>query len=113
MHGTGPTSPECRAGDIAFLSTLAYCMDFYCDPVEVPTWKREQFWSMHVTGDESVLPKWDYSLALEAVSKVPSVVYNSSEVMSQTVVLPLEEYDMQYHFNVKFDRLEMLQARYM
>jgi hypothetical protein len=111
-HGSGPTSPECRAGDTAFLTTLAYCMDSNCD-ADTPTWKREQFWSMRVTGDEAVLPKWDYSVALEEIAGTPTVVYNSSELLNQTVLLAQETYDMQYNFNIMFDQIEGLQSRYM
>jgi hypothetical protein len=111
-HGAGPTSPECRAGDTAFLTTLAYCMEFNCG-ANTPTWERELFWSKHVTGDEAVLPKWDYSITLKEISEAPTVVYNSSELLNHTVLLDQESYDMQYNFNVIFDRMEGLQSRYM
>ncbi|KAF1812050.1 hypothetical protein P152DRAFT_449835 [Eremomyces bilateralis CBS 781.70] len=57
-HGPGPTSPECRAGDLPFLTTLAYCMNSTCDSVKEPTWERERFWAMRVTGDPAGVPKW-------------------------------------------------------
>lgn len=112
-HGAGPTSPECRAGDTAFLTTLAYCMDSHCDAVKTPTWRRERFWSSHVTGDKTILPKWAYSTALDAIPEPPTTVFNSSEVLNQTTILGQEAYDKQYNFNVMFDHIEMLQAQYM
>ncbi|KAH7139164.1 ferric reductase like transmembrane component-domain-containing protein [Dendryphion nanum] len=113
-HMGGPTSPDCYASDTSYLTTLAYCIKSNCDPVKVPTWKREQFWSTKVTGDPTVSPKWDYIRALEEVDGVPTVEYNSSSkaVLNQTVLVPKATYAMQYNFNIKFDYIEMLQAKY-
>lgn len=113
-HGSGMTSPECRASDIAFLTTLAYCLNSTCDPVEVPTWQREKFWATRVTGSADVLPKWDYSRALEEVDGEPIAKFNASSgnILNETMLVTAESYEMQSRFMVMFDYLEMLQARY-
>ena len=114
-HAMGATSPACRAGDTPFLTTLAWCMNAMCDPVKVPTWQREKFWATKVTGDPAVVPKWDYSRALEDVGEKPTIEFNASstDTLNQTVVLGMADYETQSRFMVKFDYLEMLQAKYM
>jgi hypothetical protein len=109
------TSPDCYATDTAYLTTLAYCMSTHCDPEREPTWRREKFWSTRVTGDESVLPKWDYTTALAEVKETPTVVYNASspDVLEQTVLVSEASYEMQSKFMVLFDHIEGLQSRYM
>ncbi|KAK6363063.1 hypothetical protein TWF730_000510 [Orbilia blumenaviensis] len=111
-HGAGPTSPECRAGDTAFLTTLAYCMNITCNADNIPTWRREEFWATKVTGDEAVLPKWDYSRALAEIVDPPTAVFNSSLVLDETVLVSEATLKMQTNFMVMFDYIEMLQARY-
>ncbi|KAK3064204.1 hypothetical protein LTS18_009225 [Coniosporium uncinatum] len=113
-HGSGPTSPECFASDTAYLTTLAYCMSTRCDSIKVPTWQREKFWSTKVTGDATVLPKWDYTRAVEEVGERPTVEFNSSleNVLSQTMLVSDADYEMQSRFMVLFDYLEALQPKY-
>ncbi|KAF3935739.1 hypothetical protein ABW19_dt0209415 [Dactylella cylindrospora] len=111
-HGSGPTTPECRAGDTAFLTTLAYCMNITCNAENLPTWKREEFWSTKVTGDEAVLPKWDYTTALAMIVGEPTTLFNSSLTLSETVIVPEATLEMQTKFMRMFDYIEMLQARY-
>lgn len=114
-HMAMATSPDCYAGDTAYLTTLAYCMNAHCDPHHEPTWRREKFWSTRVTGDESVLPKWDYTTALAQIKVPPTVVYNDSspDILDQTVLVSLASYEMQSKFMVFFDHIEGLQSRYM
>lgn len=112
-HGSGPTSPDCRANDEPFLTTLAYCMKEHCDDAGVSVWRRERFWNDHVTGGENVLPRWDYSEALALIDDPPVIKFNSSEVLNRSVLLPEASYSMQNNFNVMFDHLESLQSTYM
>lgn len=110
-----PTSPECRAGDTAFLTTLAYCMNATCDPAKVPAWQREKFWATQMTGDPAVVPKWDYATTLQEVRGSPAAEFNSSseDTLNQTVSISTTTYEVQSRFMIMFDHLEMLQARYM
>ncbi|KAJ3181401.1 hypothetical protein HDU85_003721 [Gaertneriomyces sp. JEL0708] len=114
-HSHSPTSPKCRAEDTAFLTTLAYCMHSWCDPDKTPTWRREKFWEMSVTGDEHVLPKWSYSEALAAVSERPTVEFDSAphSVLNQTVVVTRETFELQSKFMTNFDHIEWLQTTYI
>lgn len=114
MHHGGPTTPECRASDVSFLTTLAYCFNSTCDPVEVPVWKKEQFWGGKVTGDESVAPELTYGQALALVKEMPTVEFNSSsmDVLNGTQIVPEATIKFQSTFMVRFDKLEMVQARY-
>ena len=116
-HATGafPSSPECFAGDTAFLTTLAYCMNSTCDVIEVPTWRREKFWATMVTGDPAVVPKWDYSRALDEITAPPTVEFNfmSKGTLNQTVLVSSAMYEIQSRFMNLFNYLEALQPRYM
>jgi len=115
MHMAGPTTPECRASDVSFLTTLAYCFNTTCDEVAVPVWKREQFWNGKVTGDESVVPKLSYGEALAQIKEMPMVTFNSSsmDALNGTQIVPKTTIDMQSKFMVLFDKLEMVQAKYV
>lgn len=112
-HDSMPTTtPECRANDTSFLTTMAYCLDSNC-PDTVSVWEREKFWSMSITGDMMVSPKWPYSIALEQVKTAPTSVFNSSKTLEQTSLLSKEDYDIQNNFNLLFDLIEGLQSKYM
>lgn len=108
------TSDECRAGDTPFLTTLAYCMQTYCDD-KTPVWKREQYWEDQATGGMGVPAKWTYSQALAEITETPTAEFNASseEPLEVTMVVTKETYEVQNVFNVRFDHMEMLQARYM
>ncbi|KAF2738383.1 ferric reductase-like transmembrane component [Polyplosphaeria fusca] len=73
-HGpSGVTSPSCRAGDAAWLTTLAYCVETRCAEFEIPTSELQGFWERFSTDDPTVLPKWDYRTAVLNVSgEVPT-----------------------------------------
>ncbi|KAK6536624.1 hypothetical protein TWF281_000851 [Arthrobotrys megalospora] len=111
-HGAGPTSPECLASDTAFLTTLAYCMNITCNAENIAVWRREEFWETKVTGDEAVLPKWDYTRALAEIVSPPTTVFNSSLILNETVIISDATLQMQTRFMHMFDYIEMLQARY-
>ncbi|KAJ3052586.1 hypothetical protein HK097_006022 [Rhizophlyctis rosea] len=112
-HHMAMSSPECLGNDSAFLTTLAWCMKTACDNDGISVPKREEFWATKVTGDESVLPKWPYTQALLEIKTPPTVVYNASELMNQTVLLAPEVYAMQSNFMVMFDFIEALQSKYI
>ena len=80
----------------------------------LPTWEREKFWATKVTGDPAILPKWDYSKALEEIKERPTIEFNSSskETLNETQVVSRESYEIQSKFMVMFEYIEMLQARY-
>ena len=113
-HMMSKTSPECQAGDTALLTSVAYCMAQYC-PDKVTPAQREDYWRMRMldtTG--TVRAKWTYGAALAQVQKPPTVEFNKSsmEVLNQTVLVNSDAYGVNNRFNILFDHIEMLQARY-
>jgi hypothetical protein len=109
---SGAPTPACQAQNLPFLETIAYCMSTRCG-VDVPVWKREEFWATKMLSD--VVPKWTYSETLaELGNSTPTMVYNASskEVMTMPMVLSTADYEKQFNFNRLFDHIEMLQARY-
>ncbi len=74
-HGHGSpiqTSPSCRAGDEAYLTSVAWCMSTKCEEYNVPVSTLEQVWELQVTGDPDVRAKWSYAQALLQVAEPPT-----------------------------------------
>lgn len=108
------TSPECQAGDSALLTSVAYCIAQNC-PEEVTPAQREDYWRMRMldaTG--TVRAKWTYGEAVGQVKEPPTVEFNKSsmDVLNQTVLVNKDAYGMNNRFNLLFDHIEKLQARY-
>jgi hypothetical protein len=111
MTSKAPT-PACKAQHLPFLETIAYCMSTRCG-ANIPVWKREEFWATKLLSD--VVPKWTYSESLAKLgNSKPTMVYNSSssENMTMPMLISTVDYEVQFKFNLLFDHLEMLQARY-
>jgi hypothetical protein len=85
-----------------------------CDAENAPVWRRERFWNDHITGDAAVLPKYSYGETVAMIKEAPTVMFNSSsmEPLNGTQIVPPFTINMQTNFMVKFDYMEMLQARY-
>lgn len=66
-----------------------------------------------MTGDADVLPKWTYSESVAEINEVLVAIFNASEVLNQTSLLPEASYTMQSKVMVMFDYIEALQPRYM
>ena len=96
-------------------SMSAYCMNPTCDPFKVPTWQRKKFWATKMTGNQVVMPKWDYARALEEAREMSTIEFNfsSGSTLKQTVLVSDAIYKIQSNFIVMSDCLEGLQARYM
>jgi hypothetical protein len=110
--GSGAPTPACQAQSLPFLATIAHCMRTRCS-VDVPAWKREEFWATKLVSD--AVPKWTYAETLVALGNAtPTMEYNASatEVMDMAMVVSDADYEKQFRFNRLFDHLEMLQARY-
>lgn len=93
---------------------MAYCMAQNC-PDEVTLAQREDYWRMRMldtTG--TVRAKWTYGAALAQVQEPPTVEFNKSseDVLNQAVLVNKDAYGLNNRFNVLFDQIEMLQARY-
>lgn len=113
-HMMSMTSPECQANDTALLTSMAYCMAQNC-PESVTPAEREDYWRMRMldtTG--TVRPKWTYGEALSQVENAPTLEFNktSHDVLNHTVLADKESWAINNRFNILFDHIEMLQARY-
>lgn len=90
-HHHGPpiyTSPECRAHDSAYLTTLAWCLRTKCAQYEVPTSRLEAIWEEEVTGDVSVPAKWSYTEALLNIDDPPTGQLVMGDTINATSLAP-------------------------
>ena len=97
MHGgPPPTTPQCRAGDTPWLTTLAWCIHTKC--VGLKTSELETFWEQQSTESPSVSPKWDYSTALNEVMKPPTKQLSSTdESLNSTALVDGAGYEAQFN----------------
>lgn len=89
-HGGGGTTPECRAGDTPWLTSLAYCINATCTD-DIPAWKLVRYWAQECTGDKAVLPKWSYQESLAEVKGKPT------EELSEDDEMPLLNFTALYN----------------
>lgn len=90
-HGHGPpihTSPECRAHDDAYLTSLAWCLNTKCAEYDVPTSRLQSIWEHEATGDPSVPAKWSYSEALLNVGDPPTRQLVMGDTLNTTSLAP-------------------------
>lgn len=89
-HAHVVTSPECRADNLPFLTSLAWCIRSKCDEVgeHLTTSAIEQFWERTSTGDPAVQPTWSYRQALANVSDAPTMELTHGGTINETVVTP-------------------------
>ena len=90
------TTPECRGGDTAFLTTLAFCIDSRCP--DVPIWQLEEFWAALASGSPAVPAKWDYRTALEHVTTAPNITYEMGVTLNSTMLVSQESWDIYNQF---------------
>lgn len=112
MHGGGGTTPECRAGDTSFLTTLAYCISTHCDADNVPAWKREKYWADKTTGDKTVLPKWTYAQALVQVDGTPEKELGEDEMLDFTAKVDEETHQLYRNTLEHFEYAETRHSAY-
>ena len=110
--GSAMTSPQCRAGDTAFLTTLAWCLHTKCAQYRVRTSKLEKFWEDQCTGDPTVAPKWDFSTALQHVAEPPTQELTMDDTLNFTAITPEATWELQYHTMTAFEAEETVHARY-
>ncbi|KAI9807293.1 MAG: hypothetical protein M1833_000036 [Piccolia ochrophora] len=113
MHGdSGMTSPQCRAGDAAFLTTLAWCMSTKCAQYQVPTSRLERFWEEQCTGDPTVAPKWDYGTALQHANQPPTRELTTDDTLNFTALAAETTWELQYRTLTFFEEEERVHAKY-
>lgn len=112
-HGGGAmTTPECRASDTPFLTTLAWCMQSTCAQFNVEAWRLERYWRDKATGDPAEVPKWAYEQALEQVTQQPQQEVSTTETLNFTATVPYESWDAQRRTLEHFEKQETLHSRY-
>lgn len=96
--GSGMTSPQCRAGDTPWLTTLAWCMRTKCAEHNVSTSELEGFWEEQCTGDPTVAPKWGYSMTLFNIAQSPNQeLTKADETINLTALVNPAVYEAQYN----------------
>lgn len=112
MTMASPTVP-CIAENIAFLSTLAYCINSTCPADGVPTWKIEQYWADQATGDPLVPARWTYGATLANITQVPDKTWETGQVLNYTALISPSDYEFQVSFDNLFDWEEHVQSTYV
>ena len=118
MHGSGVTSPQCRADDTSWLTTLAYCAQTKCSAggSGMPsTSELEAFWEAQSTEDPAVPPKWSFSQAVANVSEPPERELGAdadSEMLNFTALVNAELYTSQYNAMWAVQRETVLENSY-
>lgn len=113
MHGAGPTSPECRAGDTPWLTTLAYCINSTCTE-DVAPWTLEKFWADKSTDDKTVQPKWSYQEALVQLGSMekPTKELGEEEMLDFTALYNQETWETYRGTLEHFEFAETMHSRY-
>lgn len=112
MGGDPMTTPECRASDTSFLTTLAYCLNSTCAQDDVPAWKLEKYWADECTGDPSVAPKWTYAQSLSQVTEPPTREVTEEDTLNFTGIVPHDSWEIGYYTDINFEWEETLHPRF-
>ncbi len=111
-HGGDMSTPECRADDTSFLTTLAWCINSTCADFDVETWRIEKYWQEKTTGDVRVSPKWTYGESLTKIIEAPVRELAEDDTLNFTAVVPHESWMTQKMTMMYFEEQETLHARY-
>ncbi|KAG9234981.1 ferric reductase like transmembrane component-domain-containing protein [Amylocarpus encephaloides] len=111
-HGSGMTSPECRASDTSFLTTLAWCIKSTCASYNIDTWKLEKYWREKTTGDMAVAAKWTYGEATQQVVEIPKEELGEDTTLNMTVLVPHDSWLVQKLTMEYFEGAETTHSRY-
>lgn len=110
--GAMTTTPECRAGDTAFLTTLAWCVNSTCAQFNIEAWRLEKYWGEQATGAKSVVPKWTYAKAIQQVTEPPKQQLEAKEILNGTATVSNASWEAQKRTLEHFAEQETLHARY-
>ncbi|EGY16424.1 ferric reductase transmembrane component 3 [Verticillium dahliae VdLs.17] len=112
MDDMPATTPECRANDTSFLTTLAWCFKSKCAEFNVPVSKLQKFWEEEATGEPTAPPKWSYPAALQSIQEAPTKILTMHDSLNLTVLTSEEDWDVQFKILSYFEREEVIHARY-
>lgn len=114
-HGNVMTSPQCRAGDASWLTTLAYCAQARCAGDGVPVSQLEGFWEAQATEDAAVPPVWSFSEAVANVTEAPGRELGEdagSETLNFTALVNAAAYTSQYNAMFAVQRETVVENTY-
>ncbi|KAG8168966.1 hypothetical protein KVR01_001715 [Diaporthe batatas] len=116
-HGNAMTSPQCRADDTSWLTTLAYCAQTKCaaEPGGVPISELEGFWEAQSTEDPAVPPRWTFSQAAANVTEPPGRELGpdaDAETLNFTALVNPEAYASQYNAMFAVQRETAVESSY-
>ncbi|RBQ82679.1 hypothetical protein VDGD_07588 [Verticillium dahliae] len=112
MDDMPATTPECRANDTSFLTTLAWCFKSKCAEFNVPVSKLQKFWEEEATGEPTAPPEWSYPAALQSIQEAPTKILTMHDSLNLTALTSEEDWDVQFKILSYFEREEVIHARY-
>ncbi|RXG42016.1 hypothetical protein VDGE_07588 [Verticillium dahliae] len=112
MDDMPATTPECRANDTSFLTTLAWCFKSKCAEFNVPVSKLQKFWEEEATGEPTAPPKWSYPAALQSIQEAPTKILTMHDSLNLIALTSEEDWDVQFKILSYFEREEVIHARY-
>lgn len=101
---TQPTSTECYAEKIAFLTSVAWCTHVQCEERQPPADLLEYWWEMQITGQKTagartVPTKWTYGQALAQITEEATLQLRMNDTsLDTTSLVPLHKWHAQYNF---------------
>lgn len=116
-HGNAMTSPQCRADDTPWVTTLAYCAQTKCaaEPGRVPTLELEDIWEAQSTEDPTVSPKWTFPQAIANLTEPPQQELGAdaeSETLNFTALVNPEACASQYNAMFAVQRETVVESSY-
>ena len=106
-------SPHCRAGNVPWLTTLAWCMRAKCAEYHVMNSQLEAFWETQSTGDLTVAPKWSYSMTLFNIAQTPTQELSRvDDTLNTTALVNPAVYEAQYNALTAVQRENVVESGY-
>ncbi|KAL8339391.1 hypothetical protein RB601_005789 [Gaeumannomyces tritici] len=100
------TTPQCRASDASFLTTLAWCIRSTC---AAEPWELEKYWAEKATG--GAVPIWTYQQALGRI-EAPTRTFSGNGVLGFTALVDMDVWTATRDTLVAFERAETLNSRF-
>ncbi|RFU76500.1 ferric-chelate reductase fre2 [Trichoderma arundinaceum] len=96
-HTTADTTAhnlaECRATNIPYLSSIAWCIHLYC-PEDVRASTIERFWETEITGDINIIPVWSYGETIANITQPPTKVAKGKDtVLNMTMITTYDDWE--------------------
>jgi hypothetical protein len=76
----------CRASDVPYLSSIAWCIHTFC-PENVKASTIEKFWEIQITGDVNIHPEWSYGEVMANITLPPTMVAMGEDMVLNITML--------------------------